>query len=111
MKSGKTGGMSGREMFMFNPSMVSTHVEGEEDEEGGEFDLGIRDNDDDPAVKVFTMLSSLDLILNRSKFDHSKENRAQKLARVFFIKSKSAKILNLEQYMYYVWPYIIISWT
>jgi len=52
MKSGKTGGMSGREMFMFNPSMVSTHVEGEEDEEGGEFDLGIRDNDDDPAVKV-----------------------------------------------------------
>ena len=56
MKSGKTGGMSGREMFMFNPSMVSTHVEGEDDEEGGEFDLGIRDNDDDPAVKVFTML-------------------------------------------------------
>ena len=55
MKSGKTGGMSGREMFMFNPSMVSTHVEGEEDEEGGEFDLGIRDNDDDPAVKVFTI--------------------------------------------------------
>jgi len=52
MKSGKTGGMSGREMFMFNPSMVSTHVEGEDDEEGGEFDLGMRDNDDDPAVKV-----------------------------------------------------------
>ena len=55
MKSGKTGGMSGREMFMFNPSMVSAHADGDEEEEdGGEFDLNIRENDNDPAVKVLS---------------------------------------------------------
>jgi len=49
-KSGKTGGLSGREMFMFNPSILNQQG-AEEDEEGADFDLNIREQED-MGVKV-----------------------------------------------------------
>jgi len=49
-KSGKTSGLSGREMFMFNPSILTN--QSEDDEEGGDFDLNIREQDLDDGVKV-----------------------------------------------------------
>ena len=51
MKSGKTTGLSGKEMFMFNPSIISQATE-DDDDEGGDFDLNIREKDDDYAGKV-----------------------------------------------------------
>eukprot|EP00088_Acartia_fossae_P005747 TRINITY_DN12593_c0_g1_i2.p1 TRINITY_DN12593_c0_g1~~TRINITY_DN12593_c0_g1_i2.p1 ORF type:complete len:402 (-),score=170.59 TRINITY_DN12593_c0_g1_i2:378-1583(-) len=51
MKSGNTSGLSGREMFQFNPSIVG-QVNTDEDEEGGEFDLNMRDQEEDDGVKV-----------------------------------------------------------
>lgn len=47
-KSGKEGGISGREMFLFDPSLVDWSVDGDDDGEAGEFDfskLG-RDHED-----------------------------------------------------------------
>jgi len=45
------GGMSGRDMFMMDPSMMERHVEDADDDEG-EFDLGTREGDVDDGVKV-----------------------------------------------------------
>jgi len=45
------GGMSGRDMFMMDPSMMERHVEDADDDEG-EFDLGTREDDIDDGVKV-----------------------------------------------------------
>jgi len=50
-KSGKTGGLSGREMFMFNPSILSQQ-EADDDDEAADFDLNMREHDDDMGVKV-----------------------------------------------------------
>jgi len=48
LKSGQTGGLSGKDIFTFNPSIV----QGEEvDEEAADFDLGIRE-EEDVGVKV-----------------------------------------------------------
>jgi len=48
IKSGQTGGLSGKDIFTFNPSIV----QGEEvDEEAADFDLGIRE-EEDVGVKV-----------------------------------------------------------
>ena len=52
MKSGKTTGLSGKEMFMFNPSIINQATEDGDDEEGGDFDLNMREKDDDYGVKV-----------------------------------------------------------
>ena len=52
MKSGKTAGLSGKEMFMFNPSIINQATEDGDDEEGGDFDLNMREKDDDYGVKV-----------------------------------------------------------
>jgi len=49
-KSGKTGGLSGREMFMFNPSIVNQHAD-DDDDDGEDFDLNIREQED-MGVKV-----------------------------------------------------------
>jgi len=48
--SGTTSGMSGRDMFMLNPSIIAQH--GEEDEEGEDFDLNMREEEDDGGAKV-----------------------------------------------------------
>jgi len=45
------GGMSGRDMFLMDPSMMERHVE-EADDDEGEFDLGTREGDVDDGVKV-----------------------------------------------------------
>merc|ERR1712228_321555 len=45
------GGMSGRDMFMMDPSMMERHTEDADDDEG-EFDLGTREDDIDDGVKV-----------------------------------------------------------
>lgn len=42
--------MSGRDMFLFNPSLVA--VDTEDDEEGGDFDLNMREKEEDIGVKV-----------------------------------------------------------
>lgn len=49
-RSGKTSGLSGREMFLFDPSIMSKHQE--EDDDGGDFDLNIREKEEDDGVKV-----------------------------------------------------------
>jgi len=49
-KSGKTSGLSGREMFMFNPSILSQ--QNDEEEDGEDFDLNIREEEPDDGVKV-----------------------------------------------------------
>lgn len=49
LKAGTTGGMSGRDMFLLDPSILAQHVE--DDEEGEEFDL-IREEEEDDGVKV-----------------------------------------------------------
>ena len=48
---GNTGGMSGRDMFLMDPSMLERHVE-DPDDEGDEFDLNIREEEVDDGVKV-----------------------------------------------------------
>jgi len=48
---GNTGGMSGRDMFLMDPSMLERHVEEAEDDEG-EFDLNMREEEADDGVKV-----------------------------------------------------------
>ena len=45
------GGMSGRDMFLMDPSMMERHVE-EPDDDEGEFDLNTREGDVDDGVKV-----------------------------------------------------------
>jgi len=50
-KDGGGGGLSGRDMFMMDPSMMSRHVEEANDDEE-EFDLGTREDDVDDGVKV-----------------------------------------------------------
>ena len=52
MKSGKTVGMSGRDMFQMNPSMVGGNSAEEDDEEGADFDLNIREKEEDDGVRV-----------------------------------------------------------
>eukprot|EP00088_Acartia_fossae_P026277 TRINITY_DN2708_c0_g1_i10.p1 TRINITY_DN2708_c0_g1~~TRINITY_DN2708_c0_g1_i10.p1 ORF type:complete len:409 (+),score=172.57 TRINITY_DN2708_c0_g1_i10:90-1316(+) len=54
LKSGKTSGLSGKEIFTFNPSILTAGGGGgdEEDEEGADFDLNIREQDLDDGVKV-----------------------------------------------------------
>lgn len=51
LKSGTTSGMSGRDMFLLDPSMLTQHEE-EAEEDDGEFDLNMREQDDDMGVKV-----------------------------------------------------------
>jgi len=46
MKDGKTGGMSGRDMFLMDPSMLARHVE---EEDGEDFDLTREEQPDDGA--------------------------------------------------------------
>jgi len=48
---GNTGGMSGRDMFLMDPSMLERHVE-EADDDEGEFDLNMREEEADDGVKV-----------------------------------------------------------
>jgi len=50
LKDGKTTGLSGRDLFMFNPSIVGAAVD-DDDEEGEEFDLK-REPQEDDGVKV-----------------------------------------------------------
>jgi len=50
LKDGKTSGLSGKDLFMFNPSMLGSAVD-DDDEEGGEFDLK-REPEEDDGVKV-----------------------------------------------------------
>lgn len=50
LKSGKTGGMSGRDMFLFNPSLVA--MDTEDDDEAGDFDLNMREKEDYDGVKI-----------------------------------------------------------
>jgi len=50
LKSGTTSGMSGRDMFMLNPSIIAAQQE--DDDEGEEFDLNIREEEEDMGVKV-----------------------------------------------------------
>merc|ERR1719296_146923 len=52
MRSGKMGGLSGRDMFIFDPKMIG---DAEEDDEGEEFDLSKMDKEDgeeDDGVRV-----------------------------------------------------------
>jgi len=51
MKSGKMGGLSGRDMFIFDPKMVGDE---EEDDEGGDFDMSKMDKEEeeDDGVRV-----------------------------------------------------------
>jgi len=49
LKAGTTGGMSGRDMFMLDPSILNQHVD--DDDDGEEFDL-IREEEEDDGVKV-----------------------------------------------------------
>lgn len=51
LKSGTTSGMSGRDMFLLDPSMLTQHEE-EAEEDDGEFDLNMREQDEDMGVKV-----------------------------------------------------------
>jgi len=48
LKSGQTSGMSGRDMFLMDPTMLARHVE---EDDGEDFDL-TRENDGDDGVKV-----------------------------------------------------------
>ena len=50
MKSGKTGGLSGKDIFTFNPSVLSGEGT-ENDEEGGDFEY--EREEEDVGVKVF----------------------------------------------------------
>ena len=51
--SGQASGMSGRDMFLLDPSMISRHSGHDEgEEEGEEFDLNIREEEEDDGVKV-----------------------------------------------------------
>jgi len=47
-KSGQTGGMSGRDMFLMDPTMLARHVE---EDDGEDFDL-TREKEDDDGMKV-----------------------------------------------------------
>jgi len=49
-KSGQTSGLSGRELFSYNPAMVGE--EGEEDEEGCAVDMTAREQEEDDGTKV-----------------------------------------------------------
>jgi len=51
LKSGTTSGMSGRDMFMLDPSMLG-HNADDEDDDGEDFDLNMREKDEDDGVKV-----------------------------------------------------------
>jgi len=46
LKSGNTGGMSGRDIFTFNPSILAENGN-EDDEEGADFDLNMREKEED----------------------------------------------------------------
>ena len=49
---GNTGGMSGRDMFMMDPNILSRHEQGDDDDDDGEdFDL-TREQEEDMGVKV-----------------------------------------------------------
>merc|ERR1711971_1053448 len=49
---GNTGGMSGRDMFMMDPNILSRHEQGDDDDDEGEdFDL-TREHEEDMGVKV-----------------------------------------------------------
>lgn len=50
MKSGKTSGLSGRDMFLFDPSIISQQMD--EDDDCADFDLNVRENDVDDGVKI-----------------------------------------------------------
>merc|ERR1719431_2053357 len=43
--------MSGRDMFMLDPSMLGQHAD-DEDDDGEDFDLNMREKDEDDGVKV-----------------------------------------------------------
>merc|ERR1712083_191307 len=49
VKSGQTVGLSGRELFSFNPTMAG---EEDDDEEGSAFDMTKREAEEDDGVKV-----------------------------------------------------------
>jgi len=49
VKSGQTSGLSGRELFSFNPTMAG---EEDDDEEGSAFDMTKREAEEDDGVKV-----------------------------------------------------------
>jgi len=51
LKSGTTSGMSGRDMFMLDPTMLGQHAD-DEDDDGEDFDLNMREKDEDDGVKV-----------------------------------------------------------
>jgi len=48
---GNTGGISGRDMFMMDPSMLERHVE-DPDDDGEEFDMNQREGQEEDGVKV-----------------------------------------------------------
>jgi len=50
LNTGTTSGMSGRDMFLLNPSIIAQ--QGEDDEEGEDFDLNMREQEADDGAKV-----------------------------------------------------------
>ena len=58
--SGNVTGMSGRDMFLMDPSMISRHGQEDDDEEGDDFDLTREVQEEDMGVKVYviTLLTS-----------------------------------------------------
>ena len=72
MKSGKTAGLSGKEMFMFNPSIINQATEDGDDEEGGDFDLNMREKDDDNGVKVGLTKSDCCFVIIIKIYSHTK---------------------------------------
>lgn len=51
LTGGNTGGISGRDMFLMDPSMLERHLE-DPDDEGDEFDINQREGQEDDGVKV-----------------------------------------------------------
>jgi len=50
--TGNTGGMSGRDMFMMDPNILSKYNQDEEEDDGEDFDLTREEQEDDSQVKV-----------------------------------------------------------
>ena len=66
--TGNTGGMSGRDMFMMDPNILSKYNQDEEEDDGEDFDLTREEQEDDSQVKVRLSFFSFSLIL--SKIQH-----------------------------------------
>lgn len=82
MKSGKTGGMSGKDIFTFNPSVLSQQEGAEEDDDGGDFDY--EREEEDVGVKVheikFDEYGIMDDGLDDSTATQLARNKAERAA-------------------------------